>query len=164
MKDFVYAPGVLFYSLSFMYQNAFFIGTKDALYVCPELKDKDAQDATGQINNFMEGKKSDIFLQHLVNDPLTTPQLIHEIFARAIAENNSTGFNNIAYIDLTTAKRIRLNASWFETSIAVGYKENLISEKYMIGNFGKAYKKDFADFYLQFYRPNKMLKAEDNFK
>jgi hypothetical protein len=164
MKDFVYAPGVLFYSLSFMYQNAFFIGTKYALYVCPEDKDKDAQTATGTVSNFIEGKKSDIFLMNLVQQPDTNAKVIHDVFSHAIRANNETGYNNIACVDFLSAKRIRFNSNWFETSIAIGYKENLMSEKFMVGGFGKAYKKDFVNFYLQFYKPNKMLKSEENFK
>lgn len=164
MKEFVYAPSVLFYSLSFMYQNAFFIGTKHFLYVCPELKDKEAQMATGEIVNQIEGKKSDVFLGNLVKEPGLTTDRIHELFTKAIAENNQSGFNNIACFNLAEVKRIRLNSGWFETSIAVGYKENLLGEKFMIGNFGKTYKKEIANFYLQFYKPNKMLKAEENFQ
>ena len=103
MKDFVFAPEILFVSYHFMYQKAFFVGTQHSLYVCPAEKDKDAQMKTGSIFNLIDGKRADIFLLQLVQDAATDSKKIHEIFSSAIADNNETGFNNIAYIDLKTA-------------------------------------------------------------
>lgn len=163
MKDFVFAPETIFYSLKFIFQPTFFIGTKEALYLCPITPGATAQEA-GRIYNLIEGKKSDIFLTNFLNDPSTNSKMIHELFASVIEKNNSEGSNNVAYLDLSTAKFLRFNASWIETSIAVGYKESFIGDKYMVGNFGKEYKKSIVDFYKQYYPSNKVLKAANNFK
>lgn len=167
MKDFVFAPEVIFISFKFTYLKAFFIGTKNALFVCPP--DRTYITTRGNnstsIFNLFEGKRSDIFLMNLVNDPATNAEIITEKFAEAIKTNLADGHNNIAYINLAEIKRLRFNAKWYGNGIVASHSTNLITgDRISISKYGKAYTPAINTFYRQFYPMNKILKGEEHFK
>lgn len=166
MKDFVYSPQVNFNSYKFMYQKAFFIGTKNKLYICPSEKDAipNIGGRPGSIFNLIDGKKAEIYLLELVSNPTTDADKIHEVFNELIQRNNADGENNVAYIDLTELKRLRIDNNWMGAGIITGYSTNLLGDKNAITGFGKKYKKDIVEFYKQYYPLNKLLKAEENFQ
>jgi hypothetical protein len=100
----------------------------------------------------------------LVSNPTTDADKIHEVFTELIQRNNADGENNVAYIDLTELKRLRIDNNWMGAGIIAGYSTNLLGDKNAITGFGKKYKKDIVEFYKQYYPLNKLLKAEENFQ
>lgn len=159
MKDFVFAPQVTFMSFKFMYERAFFFGTKDAFYVCPYFQDDQSTP------NLIQGQPARDFLMKLANDPSTNVDTIHQIFAEAISVNNAAGSNNLAYIDVNELKRLRIDARFIGTSIVAGFSTNIVTgDRMLISGFKKPYKKMIGPFYKQFYPLSKILKVEEGFQ
>jgi hypothetical protein len=167
MKDFVYAPEVMFVTFYYRYMKNFFIGTKDTFFVCPEFRSGPTGKGknTGSGLNLFEGKKASIFLMDLVNDPATNAEVISEKFAAATIKNMEDGHNNIARIDIADLKRLRFNAKWYGNGIAAGHTTNIITgDRIAITRYGKSNTKSINDFYTQYFPMNRILKAEENFK